>query len=209
MQAAAVIAREEELGRIEAFVAELARGPAMLVLSGEAGIGKTILWEAGLEEAGRRAGRVLTCRGVEAEALLSFAGLSELLAPVRERRRPRCRRRAAVRSRSRCCSPSPEGSLRTRTRSGLRSSTCCARSPSGGPFSSASTTCSGSIRRPPACCRSLPGACAGSRSGVLRRSAQGRNMALPRPVRALVPAGEDPARCYRSARSARPLCGSC
>ena len=52
------------------------------MLSGEAGIGKTILWEAGVEEAGRGTSRVLTCRGVEAEALLSFAGLSELLAPV-------------------------------------------------------------------------------------------------------------------------------
>src|SRR3954447_24943880 len=82
MHAAAVIAREEELGSIEAFLAELAQGPATLVLSGEAGIGKTILWEAGVEQAERSTSRVLTCRGVEAEALLSFAGLSELLAPV-------------------------------------------------------------------------------------------------------------------------------
>jgi DNA-binding CsgD family transcriptional regulator len=82
MHAAAVIAREEELGSIEAFLAELAEGPALLVLSGEAGIGKTILWEAGVEQAEGGTSRVLTCRGVEAEALLSFAGLSELLAPV-------------------------------------------------------------------------------------------------------------------------------
>ena len=34
------------------------------------------------EAASSRYGRVLTCRGVEAEASLSFAGLSELLAPV-------------------------------------------------------------------------------------------------------------------------------
>ncbi len=79
-----VIGREQELGAIEEFLAEVGRGPRALVLSGEPGIGKTILWEAGVEEARERFGRVLTCRGVEAEASLSFAALSELLAPVFE-----------------------------------------------------------------------------------------------------------------------------
>ena len=49
---------------------------------GEAGIGKTILWRAGVEEAGARLGRVLACRGVEAEASLSYAALSDLLGEV-------------------------------------------------------------------------------------------------------------------------------
>jgi DNA-binding CsgD family transcriptional regulator len=79
---AAVIGREDELGALEAFLADVEHGPRALVLSGEAGIGKTILWEAGVEEAEGRYGHVLTCRGIEAEASLSFAGLSELLAPV-------------------------------------------------------------------------------------------------------------------------------
>ena len=58
------------------------QGPCALVLSGEPGIGKTVLWETGVEEA-RRAPRVLIVpRGSEAEASLSFAGLSDLLAPV-------------------------------------------------------------------------------------------------------------------------------
>ncbi len=52
MAAAVVIGREEELDSIRAFLAEVEHGPAALVLSGEAGIGKTILWEAGVEEAG-------------------------------------------------------------------------------------------------------------------------------------------------------------
>jgi tetratricopeptide (TPR) repeat protein len=80
--AGAVIGREDELATIQAFLAEVDQGPSALVLSGEAGIGKTILWEAGVEEAGRHCAHVLTCHGVEAEASLSFAGLSELLAPV-------------------------------------------------------------------------------------------------------------------------------
>jgi DNA-binding CsgD family transcriptional regulator len=82
MAVTAVIGREEEVGSIRAFLAEVERGPTALVLSGEAGIGKTILWEAGVAEAERRFGCVLTCRGVEAEAALSFSGLSDLLSDV-------------------------------------------------------------------------------------------------------------------------------
>jgi DNA-binding CsgD family transcriptional regulator len=82
--AGAVIGRDAELDFVEAFLEGLGGGPAALVLSGEAGIGKTILWQVGVEEAQARFGYVLTCRGVEAEAALSFAGLSELLGGVLE-----------------------------------------------------------------------------------------------------------------------------
>ena len=66
----------------QAFLDELGGGPVGLVLSGEPGIGKTILWQAGVDEARARFERVLTCRGAEAEAALSFAALSELLGGV-------------------------------------------------------------------------------------------------------------------------------
>ena len=82
--------REDELDRVETFLAAVERGPAILVLSGEAGIGKTALWETGLAEAERRFGHVLVCRGVEAEASFSFAGLSELVATFSTRSDPRC-----------------------------------------------------------------------------------------------------------------------
>ena len=83
--AATVIGRDEELGSIQAFLAAVEDGPAALVLSGEAGIGKTSLWRMGVDGAGQRFGRrVLVHQSVEAEALLSFAGLSDLLAPVIE-----------------------------------------------------------------------------------------------------------------------------
>ena len=81
MPATPLIGREDELDRVETFLAAVERGPAILVLSGEAGIGKTALWETGLAEAERRFGHVLVCRGVEAEASFAFAGLSELVAP--------------------------------------------------------------------------------------------------------------------------------
>jgi DNA-binding CsgD family transcriptional regulator len=88
MAAAAVIGREEELGAIRAFLAEVEKGPSALVLSGEAGIGKTLLWGAGVAEAEKSFGRVLACHGVEAEASLSFAALSELISLVLEEAAP-------------------------------------------------------------------------------------------------------------------------
>jgi DNA-binding CsgD family transcriptional regulator len=78
VRAGAVIGRDDEVDRVEAFLDEVAGRPAALVLSGEAGIGKTILWQIGVEEARRQFPCVLTCGVVEAEAALSFAGLSEL-----------------------------------------------------------------------------------------------------------------------------------
>jgi predicted ATPase len=77
-----LVGRDAELASIDAFVADVGRGPCALVLAGDAGIGKTVLWRAGVEAARHRDSCVLTCRGVEAEASLSFSGLSELLAPV-------------------------------------------------------------------------------------------------------------------------------
>ena len=78
----AIVGREAELMAIGAFVAEGRRGPAALVFAGEAGIGKTTLWRTALCEVEVDAGAVLVCRGIEAEASLSFVGLSELLGPV-------------------------------------------------------------------------------------------------------------------------------
>jgi predicted ATPase len=75
----AVVGRDEELGFVEEFLADVERGPTALVLSGEPGIGKTVLWEAGVAEARERYGHVLIHRSVEAEAMLSFAGLSDLI----------------------------------------------------------------------------------------------------------------------------------
>ena len=51
MITAAVIGREQEQRAIASFLDGAADGPGALVLSGEAGIGKTVLWEAGIEEA--------------------------------------------------------------------------------------------------------------------------------------------------------------
>jgi hypothetical protein len=57
-------------------------GPAVLALWGEAGIGKTTVWNAGLAAATAREYTVLACRAAAAEVRLSYAGLADLLADV-------------------------------------------------------------------------------------------------------------------------------
>ena len=76
------VGRDEELARLSAFLDRVGEGPAALLLDGEAGIGKTELWRAGVAEARRRGYEVLEARPAEAESRLSFAGLADLLAGV-------------------------------------------------------------------------------------------------------------------------------
>jgi class 3 adenylate cyclase len=61
------------------FLVALAEGPRGLLIAGEAGIGKTIVWEAALGEACRRSYVVLSFRAAASERQLSFAGLGDLL----------------------------------------------------------------------------------------------------------------------------------
>lgn len=76
----AIVGRDEELAAVSTFLD--GEFPAALVLAGEAGIGKTTVWRAGLEQARERGARVLVARPAESEARLSFAGLADLLEPV-------------------------------------------------------------------------------------------------------------------------------
>jgi DNA-binding CsgD family transcriptional regulator len=76
---AGTIGRARELGTIERFLDTASGGPGVLVLEGEAGIGKTTLWEAGIDFARGRGLRVLSTRPSGAEAELSFATLIDLL----------------------------------------------------------------------------------------------------------------------------------
>ena len=71
-----LVGREEELGSLRAALDSL---PAVAVVAGDAGIGKTALWSAAVEEARARGFRILSCRPSEAEARYSFSGLTDLL----------------------------------------------------------------------------------------------------------------------------------
>ena len=77
-----VVGRGHELAAVGAFLDRVESGPHALVISGEPGIGKTVLWEACVALAAKRGHRVLTHRGAEAEAAFSFAALSDLLGPL-------------------------------------------------------------------------------------------------------------------------------
>ena len=79
-----MIARAGELSAIERFVAASADRAAVLVLEGEPGIGKTTLWEAAIDAARSRGLRILATRASDADAQLSFAGLTDLLENVAE-----------------------------------------------------------------------------------------------------------------------------
>jgi DNA-binding CsgD family transcriptional regulator len=77
-----VVAREPELDRLREF---LTGGESRaLVLRGEPGIGKTLLWQAGVDDAVARGRRVLVHRAVEAEAALAYTGLSDLAGTLLE-----------------------------------------------------------------------------------------------------------------------------
>jgi DNA-binding CsgD family transcriptional regulator len=77
-----IVSREEELASLQAFLSEERGGPAALVLEGEAGIGKSTLWQAGLEHARAKGLRVLSSRPAEAERGLAHAGLGDLFEDV-------------------------------------------------------------------------------------------------------------------------------
>lgn len=77
-----IIGREEPLGRLDDFVRVLGEGPSSLVIEGEAGIGKTTVWQAAVDAAAERGFRVLSSRPAETETALAYSGLADLLANV-------------------------------------------------------------------------------------------------------------------------------
>src|SRR6267154_1025601 len=73
-----IVSREEELASLHAFIGRSEARPAALVLEGEAGIGKSTLWLAGVERARALGMRVLSSRPAEAERGLAHVGLGDL-----------------------------------------------------------------------------------------------------------------------------------
>ena len=71
-----VVGREPELASLVAFLDDAAK--RAVVLTGGAGIGKTTLWQAGVDAARERGARVLAARPSEADAQLSFTALIDL-----------------------------------------------------------------------------------------------------------------------------------
>ncbi|HEX5722753.1 MAG TPA: AAA family ATPase [Acidimicrobiia bacterium] len=77
-----VIGREAEVAALADFLAAARSKAQGLVLDGEAGIGKTTLFDATVMKAREHGTAVLSCRPAAAEAGFSFAALADLLSPV-------------------------------------------------------------------------------------------------------------------------------
>jgi ATP/maltotriose-dependent transcriptional regulator MalT len=79
-----VIGRERELAALERFLDSGHEELSALLLVGDAGIGKTTVWQEAVR-LGEKAGfNILRCRPAQTEAKLGFAALSDLLSSVDE-----------------------------------------------------------------------------------------------------------------------------
>ena len=80
--ASELVGRDIEAERVDAIIERLPDGEAALVVSGEAGVGKSALLHHARARADALGVRTLTAVGVESEVELAFAGLHQLLYPI-------------------------------------------------------------------------------------------------------------------------------
>ena len=79
---ARIIGREAALARLRGLVDPVPLASQVLLVTGEAGMGKTVLLADAADRARRAGMRVLSVTGRESESRLAFAGLHQLLRPV-------------------------------------------------------------------------------------------------------------------------------
>lgn len=84
MVAGAILGREAEQAAVQDLLDGVGSGPATLALWGEAGIGKTTIWAAGVDAGGSLGFTTFQCRPAIAELRLTYAGLTDLLARLDE-----------------------------------------------------------------------------------------------------------------------------
>jgi ATP/maltotriose-dependent transcriptional regulator MalT len=110
-----VVGREVELATCRGILDRIAAGEScVLVVGGDAGIGKTTLHRAVVEDALARSYRVLSGRPAEAEALLSYVTLADLMTGVVEDVLPRLPNVQARAIEIALLRAEPEGSLQQR-----------------------------------------------------------------------------------------------
>jgi DNA-binding CsgD family transcriptional regulator len=81
-QSALIVGRDGELARLRALVDPAPSSSRVLLVTGEAGMGKTVLLADAAQRARAAGLRVLSVTGRESESRLAFAGLHQLLRPV-------------------------------------------------------------------------------------------------------------------------------
>ena len=77
-----IVGRSAEERAIDEFLTSAHSQPSALVIEGEAGIGKSTLWWAGLDRARGNGFRVLAARAAQPETVNAFATIGDLLAEV-------------------------------------------------------------------------------------------------------------------------------
>ena len=77
-----IVGRGTELAAVERFVERARSGLSGLVLEGDAGIGKTTIWEAAVRHARTAGFTVLTTGPARSEQALTLGGLTDLFADV-------------------------------------------------------------------------------------------------------------------------------
>lgn len=77
-----LISRDAELSAVDALLGAVPSGTSVLILEGDAGIGKSTVWRAGIERARGRGFRVLSAHPVASESAAAYSSLAELLAGV-------------------------------------------------------------------------------------------------------------------------------
>lgn len=75
------VGREAEIAEIRAFLSAASGAPVALAITGEAGIGKTMVWKHVVHTVGLST-RVLACRPAPAERPLAFSALTDLFGDV-------------------------------------------------------------------------------------------------------------------------------
>jgi DNA-binding CsgD family transcriptional regulator/tetratricopeptide (TPR) repeat protein len=78
-----LLGRETELGRLTELIDDLGASGSGLIVRGDAGIGKSALLAAAAAHARSTGVRVLTAGGIESEQHLAYAGLHQLVYPIR------------------------------------------------------------------------------------------------------------------------------
>ena len=76
-----LVGRDAEIAKIWAFLSAASGAPATLVITGDAGIGKTMVWRHVLQAAGCSS-RVLSCQPTPTERPLAFSALDDLFGDV-------------------------------------------------------------------------------------------------------------------------------
>ncbi len=79
-----IVGRRRELAALDEFLEAVPACGSALLLEGDAGIGKTALWQEGVSLARERNMRVLTARATQSELRTAFATVDDLFGPVLE-----------------------------------------------------------------------------------------------------------------------------